>query len=67
MNFEPMETNDLRISGIDERRGVCHISDVLRVVLERIPAVTQSDTDRCPRPAIEVSNIMPFPGVVADY
>jgi hypothetical protein len=62
-----METNDLRISSIDERRGVCHISDVLRVVLERIPAMTQSGMDRCPRPAITASNIMPAPGVVADY
>ena len=61
------EMYDRQTTSDDKRRGVCHISDVLPIVLARISATTQSDTDRRPWPPNVASNIMPAPGVVADY
>jgi hypothetical protein len=47
-------------------QGVCHISDVLPLVLARITAMTQSDMDCRPRSVHLVSHIMPAPGVMAE-
>lgn len=66
MTTEWLELNDRQLGRDDMRHGVCHISDVLPLVLARIAAIAQSDTDCRPRPVDLASHIMPAPGVMAD-
>ena len=60
------EMYDGRASSEEQRLGVCHISDVLPIVLARISATTPIGMDRRLWPQDEASNVMPAPGVVAD-
>jgi len=60
------ELHDRHDAGSGERRGLTRISDLLPELLAKIPAPTESDTDRCPRLPSLASHIMPFPGVLAD-
>ncbi len=59
------EVYDGQVTSEDERRGVCHISDVLPIVLARMSATAQSDTDRRTWPQDVASDIMPAPGMSA--
>ena len=60
MTTESLETYDHQPLGGDRRRGVCHISDVLPVVLARIAAMAQSDTDRPRKPVDAALHMMPM-------
>ncbi len=66
MNIELLELRDHQPISDEDRRGVCHIADVLPVVLVRIAAMAQSEMDSRPRPVDLASHIMPAPGVMAD-
>lgn len=60
------EMYDHHATSEEKRPGVCHISDVLPIVLARISATAAIGTDRRPWPQDEASNVTPAPVVVAD-
>jgi hypothetical protein len=45
---------DGQIRGNDQRLGVCHISEIMPVVLAKIPAIRQSGVDEFPTPVLKV-------------
>ena len=62
MNTEMLELCDDKTAGSDDRRGVCHISDVLPIVLARIAANGRDDRIRCPTPVGVACSVMPAAG-----
>ena len=60
MNTESLKTYDHPPWGGDRRRGVCHISDVLPVVLARIATMAQNDMDGPPKPVDAAPHLMPL-------
>ena len=63
MNIELLELRDHRAVSDEDRRDVCHIADVLPVVLARLAAMAQRDTDCRPRSVDLASHIMPAPAL----
>ena len=60
MNAESLEIYDHPPFGANGRRGVCHISDVLPVVLARIATMAPNDMDGPPKPVDAAPRPMPL-------